>query len=216
MPISITVDPGRLPQQLRRLEGVVRTAWWRRYAPTAVILIEREQRRHFAAQSGPNGEKWAPLSPLTLELSQARANAAVGGKGKFSYTKSGTLRVRGKGGEQATATVRRTGRSRILTDTGKLMASVTGGGGDSVKRVGPHDLVVGTRAKYAKRLHFGGTFPTTPRQRGYLGHLLGRWFPVMSITTPARPFLGMGAAGREDLKRAARSSLNNLLRDAAR
>lgn len=216
--LRVTVDPGRLPQQLTRLDAALRTAWWHEYAPTAMSIMEREQRRHFEQQQGPGGEAWPALSPLTLELSAARASQAVGGARKMTRTKAGGWRAVGPGGAegQRSAVVRRTGGSRPMRDTRLLERSVSAGGPGAVRQRGPHHIAIGTRLPYAARLHFGGDFPVTPRQRGYLSHLLGRRFGATTIHTPARPFLGMGAQGRRELSTAARAVMRRVLREAAR
>lgn len=196
--IRVTVETGRLPQQLQRAQAAIRTRWWQEFAPTAQSLIEREQRRHFSEQRGPDGTAWKPLSPLTLEISRQIARQKVAS------------------GQQRSAVVRRTGASRILTSSRTLERSVTTGGDGAIRQKGPRSLVVGTRLPYAARHQFGGTFPVTPRQRGYLSGILGRWFAGKSITTPARPFLGMGPQGKDDLRRGARATMNRVLRNAVK
>lgn len=215
--IRVAVDAGRLPQQLARFDAAVRDRFWREYAPTAELVLGREQRRHFAAQAGPDGQRWDELSDLTLELDLAKAGEKVGGIRKVRQTKRGATRVYGPGGPegQRSATVRRTGGARVLTDTGLLLRSITMDGSGAVRRRGKRVLEFGTRVPYAKRHQFGGTFAVTPRQRGYLSHLLGRFFRGKSITTPARPFLGVGREGREELRRAARAKARKVLREAA-
>lgn len=191
--IGVTVDVGRAPQQLATVDDVLRSVWWDRFGPRARSIIEREQNRHFTQQSGPNGEAWPPLSALTLEISAGKAAARIAS------------------GEQKTARVRRTGGSKILMDSGLLRRSVTTGGPGSVRRQSKTTIDIGTRVPYAARHQFGGEFPTTPRQRGYLSYLLGRRFTAGTIHTPARPFLGIGAA-RPALSAAGRTLLNRLMR----
>lgn len=193
---SIVVDTGRVPQQLATVDDALRIRWWDKFGPRARLLIEREQGRHFSAQAGPNGEAWPPLSPLTLELSAGAAAARIAS------------------GEQKTATVRRSGGSQILMDSGLLRRSVTTGGAGSVRRLSRNKLDIGTRVIYAARHQFGGEFPTTPRQRGYLSHLLGRYFGARTIRTPARPFLGFGGA-RRDIVAAGTALLKKLLRGSS-
>lgn len=191
--IGVTVDVGRAPQQLATVDEALRVVWWARFGPRARSIIEREQARHFTQQSGPNGEAWPPLGPLSLEISAGKAAARIAS------------------GEQKFARVRRTGKSRLLMDSGLLRRSVTTGGSGGVRRQSKSRLEVGTRVPYAARHQFGGEFPTTPRQRGYLSYLLGRRFTAGTIHTPARPFLGIGAA-RPALSAAGRTLLNRLMR----
>jgi len=192
---SVVVDTGRAPQQLRSMDNALRVHWWEQFGPRARILIEREQNKHFTGQKGPNGEQWPLMSPLSLEISAGKAASRIAS------------------GEQKTATVRRTGKSQMLMDTGLLRRSVTSGGAGAVRRLSRGRLDVGTRVVYAARHQFGGAFPTTPRQRGYLSWILGRRFSAKVITTPARPFLGFGGA-REELRRGGTVLLNRLLRGA--
>lgn len=99
----------------------------------------------------------------------------------------------------------------MLMDTGLLRRSVTTGGAGAVRRLARGKLDVGTRVVYAGRHQFGGEYATTPRQRGYLSKLLGRWFGARTIRTPARPFLGAGNV-RRDLVSAGRALINRIVR----
>lgn len=192
--MMIRVDVGRLPQQLQRIETGIHPRWWQEYTGTAQLLVEREQRRHFSEQRAPDGTGWAPLSPLTLALSQGQARQKI------------------RRGKQKTARVRRTGSSRILTDTGLLMRSVTTGGAGAVRRQTGSAIEVGTRVPYAAVHQFGIRIPVTPKMRGYLSAMLGRWFTAPQVTIPARPFLGMSARGRKELMQAARWHMERVLK----
>jgi len=130
---------------------------------------------------------------LSLEISAGKAAARIAS------------------GEQKAATVRRTGKSQMLMDSGLLRRSVTAGGPGGVRRLMRNKLDLGTRLIYAARHQFGGDYPTTPRQRGYLSWILGRPFRARIISTPARPFLGIGGA-RRDLVAAGRALLQRLIR----
>lgn len=192
--MMVRVESGRLPKQLQRLESGIRQRWWQEYAGAAQLLVEREQRRRFSEQRAPDGTAWAPLSPLTLALSQGQARQKV------------------RSGKQRTARVRRTGSSRILTDTGLLMRSVTTGGAGAVRRRTGSAIEVGTRVPYAAAHQFGAVIAVTPKMRGYLSATLGRWFAGRQVTIPARPFLGMSARGRKELAQAARWHMERVMR----
>lgn len=210
--------------QLKGCEGAVRVAWWKSFGPAAELALEREQRRHFRSQSSPGGAPWKPLAPLSLEIAAGQASQKVGGATEFSRTKSGVWKARNKRkpeqGEQApeqrSATVRRTSKSRVLTDTGTLMRSLSAAGSSgAVRRMGINQLQFGTRLPYAKLHQFGGTFATTAKQRGYLGWVLGRGFGAKSLTWPTRPYLGVSAAGRTSLNRLAAAKMRQALKGAA-
>ena len=212
------MQPNRIPEQLRRISQAVQTGWWERYAPVAVGLLEREQDRHFQSQSGPNGEAWAPFSPLTLAISQGQAALKVGAQGNARLSKSGkrvTAINKAKGSQQS-ATIRRTSGSQLLMGDGILRASVTSGGQGAIRETGQNYLTLGTNLIYAKTQQQGADITVTPAMRGYLSAVLGSWFVGQKIHVPARPFLGTGDTARKELVVAAKDSLEKAIRDAAR
>lgn len=192
--LHIDCETGKLQAQLDTLVSEIRSGWWKRFAPTAQGLIEREQSRHFAAQASPDGKPWKPLSLLTIEISKGQAAAR-------------------KREGQKRATARRTRGSQMLRNTRLLERSVTTGGEEAVRQVGANFLIVGTRVPYAKIQQEGGTINVTPKMRGYLSAILGRRFNAASVTIPPRPFLGTSPAARTELARAAADALNKTLKD---
>lgn len=216
--IRITIQPNRIPEQLKRISAAVQSGWWDRYAPVATGLLEREQDRHFQAQAGPNGETWAPFSPLTLAISQGQAALKVGGQGNARLSKSGkrVTAINKALGSQQSATIRRTSGSQLLMGDGILRASVTSGGAGAIRETGQNYLLLGTNLIYAKTQHKGADITVTPAMRGYLSAVLGSWFLGQKIHIPARPFLGTGDAVKKELVVAAKDSLDKAVRDAAR
>jgi phage gpG-like protein len=113
------------------------------------------------------------------------------------------------------AVVRRRLGASILSDSGQLRASITAGKGKgAVRHIGNNYLDFGTNLPQAKRLQFGGTWPVTAKQRAFLSAMLGEWFLGKSITTPARPFLGVSTRCKGELSRGAATVANRLLKAA--
>jgi len=137
------------------------------------VLVGSLQRTFHA---GGRPDKWKPLSPATLVLSEAQAEARIGGEGLKSKPR-----------------VRRTGRSLPLRDTGKLLASMSPGGTGHVHEISPRRLFVGSNlmvGKYnlAEIHHFGAEPRVTRKSRFYLG-ARGLWLKKTTdrLKIPARP-----------------------------
>ena len=213
--IAVTIEVERPQEQLRRMSAALQDQWFARLRPEGEHVIERDVRSHFSAQEGPGGP-WAPLAPLTLALSQGAAAAKVGTVTRTGMRGKSTV-VYGKGGEQRSAVVRRTAGSRVLTDNGALLASLMGAGADGAFRQAGKDwFELGSQLPYAARQQFGGTWPVTRRQRGFLSGMLGSWFRGSKIRTPARPYLWLSRAGQTAFSRAAAATANRMLREALR
>jgi phage gpG-like protein len=175
----------------------VQARWWQRFVPTAQGLLEREQSRHFAAQAGPDGQAWAPMSSLSLEISQGQA-ADRKRKG------------------QTTARVRRTGVSKLLQNTRLLERSVSTGDAQGIRMAGPDWFLMGTRVPYAAAQQLGAHITVSPAMRGYLSAILGRRFNGQEIIIPARPFLGTSERSRQEMGTASAFAMNQTLREAAK
>lgn len=156
------------------------------FANRAMAVISQDLATRFATSTAPDGRPWAPLSPRTLAQAVDAAIRKVGGRAAqpvVVQTRSGPTIVRARRpqpGYQRTARVRRTARSRILVDTGRLKASLVSmaGRGDAVRITDARRLrlVWGTRVPYARHHQYG-----TPR-------------------IPARPFLPLSRAALRRLR----------------
>lgn len=169
-------------------------ALFQRFAQRAMAVVSQDIAARFQTSTAPDGRAWAPLSPRTLSKAVQDAKRKVGGRAAqpiVTQTRGGTTVVKARKpqpGYQRTARVRRTARSRILVDTGRLKASLVSmaGRGDAIRITDARRLriVWGTRVPYARYHQYGA-----PR-------------------IPARPFL--------PLSRAARTRLRQLLQQEVR
>lgn len=178
--------PRTLQRRLQQL-GVEAT---RAVSELAAQIVVAECVRNFdrGGYETPTGAfvKWAPLSPLTLALSEGIAKGKVGG-GRVRRGKP-TVAIGRGGGAQKTAVVRRTARSKPLANTGRLRASLLGGAGH-VRRAGRMELEIGTNLPYAAVHQYGATIRVTRRMQGYLYAVSGVWVAARELKIPPRPFL---------------------------
>ena len=143
---SVDIDLGELTAALRALTAKVG-------APTLALreigdVLTASTKRRFAAQTDPDGHRWAPLSPVTLAR---KTNPRI-------------LTMHGYLGDGI--------RSQLL-DGGKAVA-------------------VGTDRVYGAAMQFG-------MAKGYAGtNRRGRPIPWGDI--PARPFLGLSAQDRDEIR----------------
>ena len=174
--------------------------FWPRFARTAQLLVEREQRRHFQASMSPQGVPWQPLSPVTIALSRYEALQKVGPGGRLRRSRRGRETAIGRGlGAQRTAVVRRGEGSKPLIDTGRLMASVTTGGEGAVRQITSDSLAVGTRLHYAAIHQTGGLKVLTEQERQRIEAATGRPFRKLFVAIPARPFLGLSPSAKREI-----------------
>ncbi len=153
----------------------------------ARVVLAQDHAERFERSVAPDGSPWQPLSPRTLRKSVQQAIRKVGGRAArpvVRTTARGGLIVRARHpqpGFQRTARVRRTKRSKILVDTGRLRNSVVAiaASADAVRTQDQLTLVWGTRVPYA-RVHQQGD-------------------PNRNL--PARPFLGVSQAAYQRLVR---------------
>lgn len=151
----------------------------------ARVVIAQDEAERFATATAPDGTPWKPLSPNTLRISVLDAIRKVGGRAArpiVRQTPTGKLMVRARApqpGFQRAATVRRTRRSRILIDTGRLRNSVVAlsANADAIRDRRQLVLLWGTRVPYAARHQFGD--------------------PAKNL--PARPFLGLSPKATQQL-----------------
>lgn len=181
--------------QTPALDRLVRMpALFQSFANRATAVIAQDVATRFATSTAPDGRAWAPLSPSTLRKAVQDAKRKVGGRAAqpvVTQTRGGTTIVRARrpqAGFQRTARVRRTARSQILVDTGRLKASLVSmaGRGDAIRITDARRLrlVWGTRVPYARDHQYG------------------------TSRIPARPFL--------PLSRAALTRLRQLLQQEVR
>lgn len=159
--IEVRVDDERVRRALERIgrPDLLRDA----LAAAAEWLLERTRRR-FAEARGPDGQPWAPLSPVTIERrQQARAGAGLERRGERARVTR----------EVAAAT-----GTRPLIWSGRLAS-------DWHARADATEAVIYTPVTYAAVHQFGA-------RRGQHGSYRGRPIPWGDV--PARPFLGVGQA----------------------
>jgi len=152
-------------------------------------VVLRECVRHFERQGYEDAygafQRWAPLSAVTLMLSEGEALRKVGGGTIQRGTPTTpTYAVRGRRRRR----VRRTQHSKVLMNTGVLRASLQGGHG-FVRREFGDSLEVGTRIPYARVLQEGARIRVTDRMRRALYARTGVWVRAREFRIPARPFL---------------------------
>ena len=158
---------------------------WDSFVRHARVILSQDTAERFETATAPDGQPWEPLKPGTRREAVRKAIRKVGGRAArpvVERTASGVLIVRARNpiaGFQKTARVRRTNRSRILVDTGRLRASVVvnAASADAIRRQRAFVLEWGTRVPYARR------------------HQLG------DDRIPARPFLGISNAARQRMER---------------
>lgn len=161
--------------QVPRVRQVISDAKWRMMADKIKVILSQEHARYFETETAPDGAKWAPLKSSTKRIAFLQAWQKVGGAAAapiVTRDRDGALVVRAtqpRKGFQKSARVRRTGKSKILQDTGLLKASVVSiAAQQAIREVGRYYVLWGTRVKYAKA-----------HQRG-----------VPAKKLPARPFIG--------------------------
>lgn len=178
----------------RALRGQLAQSGWDRFVPSARVLLSQEMAERFETGTDPQGRPWQPLSPRTRRIAVQRAIRKVGGREarpQVVRRPSGELVVRARNpqqGYQRTARVRRTKRSKILVDTGRLKQSVVANAAtaDAVRRADRVRLLWGTRVPYARNHQYG----VAPR-------------------LPARPFLGVSPQGQQRLAQLYRAALQS-------
>lgn len=121
------------------------------------------------------------------------------------------------------------GRSamNILQDSGLLVGSIARPGRHSIRRVGPFEAIVGTSVPYAAAHQFGAVIrreaaPMRVRLRTYKGknlfaakrhkrvRVVDTIRKAYTIHIPARPFLGVGEADLEKMRRTVTAFLSGV------
>lgn len=132
------------------------------------ILVDSTKKR-FATSTGPDGQRWAPNSEVTILRYIGKY------KGAFSK-KTGRLTKAGAG--------RVSGKKPLIGETGDLSRQI-------YRKVDGNTLYIGSSMIYSAAQHFG-------MKRGYAGSTkLGSPIPWGDI--PARPFLGLSDQDRRDI-----------------
>ena len=175
-------------------------------------VVLRECVRNFERQGYEDGfgvfHRWAPLSPVTLLLSEGEALRKVGGgRVRRGGATTPTVAVGGGGRRR----VRRTRHSKALLNTGVLRASLQGGHG-FVRREFGDALEVGTRIPYARVLQEGAVVQVSDRMRRGLYARTGVWVRARRFVIPGRPFLVVGRSAAALAVKVVRGYLEGLLR----
>ena len=188
-----------LAAQLDSVSDAIREKWWRPYCAIAEGVLAGEQARHFQEESGPNGEVWPPLSPLTLALSQG--SAAKQNAGKSARKQRPPTRFLG---------------SPPLQEKGALKNSVTTGGKYAVREITSDTLTFGTSAPYGPAQQFGAKITVTDKMRGFFYATTGVWVAAQILTLPARPFLGISPSCAAELTLLASETLQFVIDEAVK
>lgn len=145
-----------------------------------IEIEDREVKAAFARVSRAGRDMTALMDEVgaALVLSTQRRFETESAPGGSPWPPS--IRARVEGGQ-------------TLTDQGRLRDSIT-------HRAGPENVEVGTNVVYAAIHQFGGTI--SAKAGGYLKFPLpgGGFVQTASVEIPARPFLGVDAADRAEIR----------------
>ena len=201
-------------ERLARLlqNGLARGAVVREANRLMEQVVLRECVRHFERQGYEDEHgvfhRWAPLSPVTLLLSEGEALRKVGG-GTIRRGTPTTPTFAVQGGRRRR--VRRTPYSKVLMDTGVLRASLQGGHGFVRREIG-NTLEVGTRIPYARVLQEGARIRVTDRMRRALYAKTGVWVRAHEFRIPPRPFLVISRSAAQKAREVVARFLEGRLR----
>lgn len=148
--------------------------------PILAALGERlaeTTKRRFETSTGPDGQPWAPNSPVTLAL-------LTKGMGKSYRTKAGGLNTKG--------TARLAGKKPLIGESKALSHGID-------YQLEPNAVIIGSPMKYAGVQQFGAAQGALGRNR--------RGGPIPWGTIPARPFLGVSADDKAEILEILRDAL---------
>lgn len=132
--------------------------------------VAESTRQRFASETGPDGRRWAPNSPVTILRYLDRKTRKTDKRGNATGTrKQGYFRQDGRFGDKGAALV--AGKKILHGLSGSLAAQIG-------YRLEPGAVVVGSSMIYAAMMQFGGRKADFPQLWGDI---------------PARPFIGLSA-----------------------